>query len=70
MTQKANFNRLTRVARAMRARHPQKSNIHMVILCEEMDYAEVDGVRMTLAEYEASRDPNELVIKWPDEGDY
>lgn len=70
MTQKANFNRLTRVARAMRARDPEKPRLRMVFTCRKLNRAVVDGKTMTIAEYEASRDQNEPFIIWPNAGDY
>lgn len=64
MTKKAMTNRLNKVARAMTPQGAERP-ISMVFICEEMDYAEVDGVKMTIAEYEATRDPTDLIVEWP-----
>lgn len=58
-----------RMDRLERHSRPAERRLRMAWVCDEADWVEVDGKTMTVAEFEASIEPDELIIEWPSEDD-
>lgn len=65
MTMK-NEKRIDRLARHSR---PADRRLRVAWVCDEADWVEVDGKTMTVAEFETSIEPDEIIIEWPSEDD-
>jgi len=54
-----------RIAKIIQQINPPKHcPLKIIWICQEDDEVILDGVKMTMAEYEAQRDPTARVITW------